>query len=106
MIGAFFTFLVLFGLIKVFEKGRDDLDNFAIATVAIVPVLIVVVVRIVLGLLFPNPVLMLALPPLVLIGATFGILWKHLEFPIGRSIMYTVVVVIVNEALAYALAPT
>ena len=106
MIGAFFTFLVLFGLIKVFEKGRDDLDNFAIATVAIVPVLIVVVVRIVLGLLFPNPVLMLALPPLVLIGATFGILWKHLEFPIGRSIMYTLVVVIVNEALAYALAPT
>ena len=40
MIGAFITFLVLFGLIKVFEKSRDDLDNFAIATVAIVPILL------------------------------------------------------------------
>ncbi len=33
MIGAFFTFLVLFGLIKTFERKRDDLENFNIATV-------------------------------------------------------------------------
>jgi hypothetical protein len=39
MVGAIITFFVLFGLIKTFERKRDDLDNFNIATVAIVPIL-------------------------------------------------------------------
>jgi len=46
MIGAFFTFLVLFGLLKIFERERDDLDNFNIATIAVVPVLSVALVSI------------------------------------------------------------
>lgn len=44
MLGALLTFLVLFALIKVFERKRDDLDNFNIGTVADVPVLSVIAV--------------------------------------------------------------
>ncbi len=105
MLGALITFAVLFGLIKIFERGRDDLDGFQIATVAIIPILVVVVVRIALGFLYPQPMLMMVLPPLVLIGLTFFLLYKNLEIPLGRSIAYTVVVVIVNEALAVVFAP-
>ena len=104
MIGALITFLVLFALIKVFERDRDDLDNFNIAMVAIVPILVVVIIRVVLGLLFPEPTLMLILPPVVLIGLTFILLWKNLEIPKGRSAAYTVAVLIVNEVLAYFFA--
>src|SRR5690606_3288362 len=104
MIGALITFVVLFGLIKVFERSRDDLDNFQIGTVAVVPILVVVIVRVVLGLLYPQPVLMMALPPLALIGSTFLLLYKILEIPIGRSIGYTIAVVIVNEVLALVLS--
>ena len=103
MIGALITVIVLFGAIKVFDRDRDDLDTFAIATVAVVPVLIVVLLRIALGMFFPDPTLAIVLPPIVLIGATFGILWKHLEFPVGRSILYTVLVLLVNEGLAFLL---
>jgi len=67
MLGALITFLVLFGLIKIFERSRDDLDGFQIGTVAIIPILVVVVIQVVLGLLYPQPILMLVLPPLVLI---------------------------------------
>ena len=105
MIGALITFFVLFGLVKVFERNRDDLDGFQIGVVAIVPVLVVVVIRIALGLLYPQPVLMTLLPPLVLIGVTFFLLHKNLEIPLGRSIGYTLVVVIANVALTMLLAP-
>jgi len=103
MFGAILTFLVLFGLLKVFEREREDLDNFSIATVAVVPVLSVVLVSMALGFLYPNPTLLTLLPPLILIGMTFGLLWKNLDIPFGRSLGYTLVVVIVNETLGYFL---
>ncbi len=46
MFGALITFLVLFGLIKIFERSRDDLDSLQIGMVAVVPILVVVVIRI------------------------------------------------------------
>lgn len=46
---------------------------------------------------------MAALPPIVLIGLTFFLLNKNLEIPFGRSVAYTLAVVIVNEALALLL---
>lgn len=104
IITSFIMFLSLFGLIRIFERGRDDLDSFQVATVAVVPILIVVLVRVVLGLLYPRPILMLVLPPLVLIGSTFFLLYKNLEISLGRSIGYTVAVVGVNEILALAFA--
>ena len=104
MIGAFVTFLVLFGAIKLFERDRDDLDNFVVATAVVVPILVAILIQITLGLLYPEPLLLGLLPPLVLIGLTFSLLWKHLEIHVGRSIGYTVLVVIVNETLAILLA--
>jgi hypothetical protein len=106
MFGIIITFLFLFGIIKIFERKRDDLDSFNIATVAIVPVLSAVLVRVALAFLVPEATLLLLLPPLVLIGMTFGLLWKNLEIPVGRSIVYTVLVVLVNEGTVYFLAPT
>ena len=103
MLGALITFAVLFGLITIFERDRDDLDNFQISMVAVVPIIVVVLIRVVLGLVYPQPILMIALPPLALIGVTFLLLYKNLEIPVGRSIGYTVAVVIVNEALGFIL---
>ncbi len=88
-----------------FERGRDDLDGFQIATVAVIPILVVIVLRIALGFLYPQPILMTVLPPLVLIGLTFFLLYKNLEIALGRAIAYTVAVVIVNETLAVVFAP-
>ena len=103
MLGALITFAVLFGLITIFERDRDDLDNFQISMVAVVPIIVVVLIRVVLGLVYPQPILMIALPQLALIGVTFLLLYKNLEIPVGRSIGYTVAVVIVNEALGFIL---
>lgn len=104
MLGALITFLVLFGLIKIFERSRDDLDSFQVGVVAVVPILIVVIIRVVLGLLYPQPILMMVVPPLALIGFTFFLLYKNLDIPLARSIGYTVAVVVVNEVLALVLA--
>ena len=68
MLGAFFTFLVLFGLIKLFERGRDDLDNFVVATAVVIPILVAILIQIALGFLYPDPLLLRFLPPLALIG--------------------------------------
>jgi hypothetical protein len=104
MVGALVTFFVLFGLIKLFERGREGLDNFTIGTVAVVPVLAAILVRFVAGLLYPDPVILLVLPPVLLIVLTFILLWKNLEIPVVRSVSYTVVVVAVNEGLGFILA--
>ena len=103
MIGAFVTFLVLFGLIKLFERGRDDLDNFNIAVVAIVPVIVVAIARFALALVVPDPLLAVLVSSLLLIALTFGLLWKNLGIPKGRSAAYTTVVVLVNEGLGLLL---
>ena len=103
MIGAFVTFLVLFGLIKLFERKRDDLDNFNIAVVAIVPVIAVALARFALALVLPDLLLAMIVSSALLIGVTFGLLWKNLGIPAGRSAAYTVVVVLVNEGLGLLL---
>ena len=101
MISVLITFLVLFAMIKIFERNRDDLDNYVIAMVAIVPVGCAVLVRIAVFFLAPDVKPLMFLPGLVLIGTTFGLLWKNLEIPPGRSIIYTVVVVVVSEAQVF-----
>ena len=101
MLGAFLTFLVLLGLIKVFERKRDDLDNFSVVMVAVVPVICVVLVNWSLAIFYPDPALQAFLPLLVLIGVTFALLWKNLEIPVGRAIGYTVAVVLVNGLLGF-----
>ena len=104
LVGALLTFLVLFGLIKLFERDRDDLENFTIGTVAVVPVLAAILIKVVIGLLYPDPIVLLVVPPVLLIALTFILLWKNLEIPVARSILYTIVVVIFNEGLGFLLA--
>ena len=99
MIGALLTFFLLFGLIKIFERKRDDLDGFTIGTVAVVPVLALVVVNVVLAFTIPESVVALFLPFIVLVALTFGLLWKHLDIPIARSVGYTMAVVTFNIVL-------
>ncbi len=104
MIGAFFSFIVLFSAIKLVERGRDDLDNFVVATVVVIPILVAILIRVLVGILYPEPLLLAILPPVALIALTFGLLWKHLEIHAGRAVGYTVLVLVVNEALALLLA--
>ena len=106
MFGALITFLVLFGLIKIFERDRDDLDNFSIGMVAVVPIISVVVIQVALAFVFPEPTLMLISPLVALIGLTYFLLWKNLEIPKGRSAAYTVVVLLTNVVLSFFLAPS
>lgn len=103
MLVALITFAVLFGLIRIFERKRDDLDGFDIGMVAIVPVLVVVIIRVLVEFFFPDPLLVRVLPPVALIGFTFVLLFKHLEIPPGRSIVYTLTVVMVNTVVAMIL---
>ena len=103
MLGIFLAFAVLFVLIKVFEKSRDDLDNFNIATVAIVPVLVVFLTNIALASMEAEGLLLLVVPATVLVLTTFLLLWKNLEIPAGRSALYTVAVLLANEAFALLL---
>ena len=104
MIGAFLTFLLLFGLIKGFERERDDLDGFTIGTVAVVPVLALILINVAIAFTIPESAVARFLPFIVLVALTFGLLWKHLEIPIARSAAYTAAVVAFNIALGFFFA--
>lgn len=105
MIGLFLTVLVLFGLIKLFEKERDDIETFNLITVAIVPAISSFLTMVAAGVFFPEFPLLQFLPLAVLIATTFGLLWKHLEIRAGRSALYTLVVVVLNIGLSLFITP-
>lgn len=100
MIGALLTFCFLFLIIKIFERDRDDLDGFAIGTVAVVPILALVIANVVLFFAFPESTARMYVGPIVLVAMTFGLLWKNLEISVGRSAAYTVAVVAFNIGMA------
>lgn len=104
MIGALLTFCFLFLLIKVFERERDDLDGFAIGTVAVVPILALVIVNVVLLFAFPESPAPTVVGPMILVAMTFGLLWKNLDIPVWRSAAYTAAVVAFNIGMAVIFA--
>ena len=104
MLTILITFLVLFGLIKIFERKREDLDGFQAAVVAIIPVVSAMLVQFALAIVYPEPLALILAPALVLVGLTFYLLYKNLDLPLGRSIAYTVVVIVVNQAVALLFA--
>ena len=104
MIAAFITFLVLYGLLYALERKRTEVDGFSIATVAGVPVLCVVLVSVVLGFAYPDPLLLATLPLATLLIATFLLLRKMMEMPVGRSLAYTGVVLVVHVAVSMLFA--
>jgi hypothetical protein len=105
MIGLFLTVLLLFGLIKFFEKKRDDIETFNLITVAIVPAISSFLTLVAVGAFFPELPLLQFLPLAVLIATTFGLLWKHLEIPAGRSALYALAIVVLNIGLSLFVTP-
>jgi len=103
MVGAFVTFIVLYGLLYCFERGRTEVDGFSIATVAGAPVLLVFLVSVSLSFLYPHPVALAVLPLATLLITTFLLLFKLMELSAGRSAAYTVVVLIVNIGISFVL---
>ena len=101
---AFVTFVVLVALVKIFERKRDDLDNFNIAIVAIIPVLVVFMGNFALRMLVPDPGNLLYILSAIQVGLTFILLWKNLEIPVARSLAYTITVVLIHEAIGWYLA--
>ncbi len=104
MITILLTFIVLFGLLKVFERKREDLDGFQAGVVAIIPVVSAMLIQFALAIVYPERLALILVPALVLVGLTFFLLYKNLDLPLGRSIGYTVVVIVVNQAVALLLA--
>ena len=105
MFGAFATFLVLYGLLYALERKRTEVDGFSIASVVGIPLIASVLAMIGLGFLYPDPLLLATVPLAILLIGTFLMLKKFIELPTGRSLAYTVVVLVVNVALAVILAP-
>ncbi len=102
MVGAILTFIFLYGLIYFFERDRDDLDGFTIATAVVVPTIIMIFVQIGAGLLgLGQWAGLISLAALVV--ATYLVLAIHLEIKRGHAIAYTAAVVVFNILLGVGL---
>ncbi len=97
MIGFIFTFFVLYVLIKASEGNREDLNGLMIVTIALIPAIAVIVLTGSLRPLGWEPWVLIAIRSVVLAGLTFGLLWKFLGVPIGRSVAFATIVVLVSE---------
>ncbi len=98
MIGAIFTFVLLWALIFLFERNRDDLDAFSIAAAVIVPTILVFVVH--MGLRFAGVDRWSGLIEiLVLVVATYLALTMNLAIRRTRALAYTSAVLVFNFAL-------
>ena len=104
MIGAFITFLILYGLLYWLERERTEVDAFSIGAVAGVPVLMVVLVTVLLGMFYPNPLALAFAPLAILLISTFVLLLKIIELPVGRAVAYTAVVFVLNVGLSFVFA--
>ena len=87
------TFLFLFALIYVFDRKRDDLDAFSIATAAVVPTIVVFLFRMAAGFLEFGVWASFAELGLLVV-ATYLVLNLNLEFSAGRSAAYTAAVLV------------
>ncbi len=88
MISAILTFAFLYGLISFFERDRDDLDAFSIATAVVVPVIVTIFVQIGAGLIgLAQWADLIGLGTLAI--ATYLILAIHLEIKASHAIAYT-----------------
>lgn len=104
MLGILISFAVLFALIKIFEKDRDDLDDYSVATAAIVPGLLGLLASIGLTAAEAEQMISLLVPAAVVVLATFFLLWKNLELSLGRSIAYTVAVFASHQVIGILLS--
>ncbi len=98
MISFFFTFLVLYILLKASESNREDVSGFMIVSLALIPALAVIVLTGVLRPVGLEPVVLIGIRAVFLGALTFGLLWKFLGMPVGRSLMFAAIVIFVSEA--------
>lgn len=103
MISALATFVILGGLLFWREKQSARLCLLRIATVAALPIGLVVLAFTVLGSYYPDPLALAFVPLVVLIAATFVLLLRLLSLPVGKSVAYTGVVLAVNVGVAAGL---
>lgn len=98
MIGAIFTFVLLYALFYMFERQRDDLDAFSIATAVIVPAVLVFIVH--FALQFAGVTTWSGLIEiLVLVVATYLVLTMSLGIRRARALAYTSVILVFNFAI-------
>jgi hypothetical protein len=102
MIGAIFTFVLLYALIYLFERQRDDLDAFSIATAVVVPTILVLVVHFMLRFAGIDRWAGLV-EILVLVVATYMVLTMSLAIRRARALTYTSVILVFNFALGEGL---
>ena len=98
MIGAILIFVFLYALIYFFERKRDDLDAFSIATAVVVPTIVVVLIRVGGYFLGLGPWTEL-LAIVGLIAATYLVLAKNLDIKPSRAAGYTAAVFAFNLLL-------
>ena len=94
--------MLLFGLIRLFERNRREIDGFDIVLAAVAPVIVLLLARgggsiLNLGVLGEYVALVLFMAAIVLV------LWKMAKIPLKHSVIYGLVVVLVNIALSIAL---
>ena len=98
MIGAVFTFVLLYALIFLFERQRDDLDAFAIAGAVVVPLILVLIVH--FALPFAGIERWTGLIEiLVLVFATYLVLTMNLAIRRTRALAYTTAILVFNFAI-------
>ena len=104
MLGVAVNFVVLYGIVWLFERKRSELDAGSIATAVIIPVIVLILFRVAAYFLGLGVVGDISSPILYLL-VTFFVLWKLLEIPVGRSATYSIALFVVNVGLAMVLIP-
>ena len=97
MIGSIFTFLVLYILVKASEGNREDVSGLMIVTLALIPAMTIVVATGILRPIGLEPWVLICMRSVLLVGVTFGLLWKFLGIPVGRSLAFSIITLLVSE---------
>jgi hypothetical protein len=94
--------LALYGLIRLFERNRSEIDGFDIALAAIAPVIVLLLARGVMVLFHLGAWANYA-ALIVFTGAIVLILWKMAKIPLKRSFVYALVILVLNVTLSLVL---
>ncbi len=98
------NFLVLLGIVKLFEPERDDIGIFDLVIVAVVPAFLALAIAVALGLFIGPVLLQLVTPTLLIALVTYALLRRFLKIPAKRAVWYAIGVVAVNSVFAYTQA--
>jgi len=90
--------LALYGLIRVFERNRSEIDGFDFALAAVAPVIVLLLARGAISIFglgaWANYATLL-----MFMGAIILVLWKMAKVPLKRSIIYALAILALNVIL-------